>query len=437
MTSFNISGLSSGIDTASLISQLMTVAARPQTALKTQLSGLQSTVAAYQDINTKIAAVKTAADTLAGADAWAATAATSSDTSVVATGSTSAITGTSTTFTVNKVAKAQVSTVAIADASNAADIAAGIDVTDVNGLPHHIALTNGSAAGVAAAINSASVGVRAAVITTDTGTMLQLTSSTTGESGAFSISGLSAAAQTVTQAQNAKITVGDPSAGGYTVTSPTNTFANAIPGVTFTVSAEVADVTIGVNADATSISGAVKNLVTAVNSVLSTINTDTAQGSVLSGDRLMADVTQQMLGIVSAGSSGKSYSTAGISLTSTGSLTFDPVAFASAYAADPAATQAMVGTTMSAAYAKVGDNVSNSTTGTLTQAMKSDTDQESSLSKRIADWDTKLADQKLALTTRYAAMESALSKLKSQSAYLASMFDAMSSSSSSSSSSSN
>lgn len=436
-TSFNIAGLSSGIDTASLISQLMTVASRPQTALKTQLSGLQNVVSAYQDINTKLAAVKTAADTLASADTWAGTTATSSDKSVVASGSTAAITGTSTTFTVNKVAKAQVSTVAIANpASAATSVAAGIDLLDAQGhVATHVDLTDGSAAGVAAAINNKNAGVRAAVITSDTGTILQLTSTSTGEASAFGVSGLTAAAKPLTSAQNAQITVGDPLTGGYTVTSANNTFANAIPGVTFTVSAEVANVTIGVTADSTSISNAAKALVTAVNTALSTIASDTAQGSVLTGDRLMAGITQQLLGVVSSGSSGQSYSKAGISMTATGALTFDPVAFSAAYAADPTGAQAMVGKTLAAAYSTAADSLSNSTTGSLTRVIKDDTDQESTLTKSIAAWDIKLADQKDSLTARYAAMESALSKLKSQSAYLTSMFDAMSAQTSSSSSS--
>ena len=435
MTSFNIAGLSSGIDTASLISQLMTVASRPQTALKTQLSNLQGDVAAYQDINTKLAAVKTAADTLAGADAWAGTTATSSDKSVVATGSSSAVTGTSSTFTVSAVARAQVTTVAIADSAHAATLANGIDIIDANNAPHHVTITSESAAGVASAINNTpNIGVRAAVITTDSGTILQLTSTATGEASAFSVTGLTGTPKTLTPALNAKITVGDPTAGGYTVTSASNTFTNAIPGVTFTVSALAADVTIGVTADSTSISNAVKAMVTAVNSALSTIASDTAQASVLSGDRLLAGVTQQLLGIVSGGSSGASFSKAGVSLTATGALTFDPVAFASAYSLDPAGTQAMVGTTLAASYATAADSLSNSTTGSLTGVIKDDTDQESTLAKSIAAWDTKLANQKDSLTIRYAAMESALSKLKSQSAYLTSMFDAMSSQTSSSSS---
>ena len=89
---------------------------------------------------------------------------------------------------------------------------------------------------MAAAVNAANVGVRAALVNTDSGIVLQFTSTTTGTANAFSISGLDNTAADRVAAQNAQIAVGDPAAGGYTVSpASTNTFTNAIPGVTFSV----------------------------------------------------------------------------------------------------------------------------------------------------------------------------------------------------------
>ncbi len=81
MSTFAIAGLSSGIDTTSLISQLMTVAAQPQNALKTQLSNQQTLVSAYQSLNTKLQALQTAADAVNNPDTWTAAKASSSNTS--------------------------------------------------------------------------------------------------------------------------------------------------------------------------------------------------------------------------------------------------------------------------------------------------------------------------------------------------------------------
>ena len=71
MSAFSFSGLSSGIDTTSLISQLMTLAAQPQTALKTQLSTEQNVISTYQSINTKLTAFQAAADAVKNAGTWA------------------------------------------------------------------------------------------------------------------------------------------------------------------------------------------------------------------------------------------------------------------------------------------------------------------------------------------------------------------------------
>ena len=129
MSTFSISGLSSGIDTTSLISQLMTLAAQPQTALKNQLSTEQTVISAYQSINTKLTALQAAADAVNQASTWAATKASSSSTSVVAATNSSATAGSSTTFNVTRLAAAQISTVAISGAAVSTP-ANGIDIVD-------------------------------------------------------------------------------------------------------------------------------------------------------------------------------------------------------------------------------------------------------------------------------------------------------------------
>ena len=65
----SVSGLVSGMDTTTLISQLMQIEAQPQTQLKTQLASTQTDAAAYRDINTSFAALATAAGALTQAEA--------------------------------------------------------------------------------------------------------------------------------------------------------------------------------------------------------------------------------------------------------------------------------------------------------------------------------------------------------------------------------
>jgi flagellar hook-associated protein 2 len=420
MTSFNITGLSSGIDTSALITQLMTLAAAPQTALENQLSATQTELSAFQTLNTKLAAVKSAADTLALSSTWAATSATSSDTSILATGSSNALAGTATSFSVTAVAQAQTSTLALSDPNNAADSSAGLTLT-IGGTSTTLSLAGNAATDVVSAVNSANLGVRASIIATSTGSVLQFSSTASGTANSFDISGLSGSLQTLTAAQDASITVGSGPAA-YTVSSSTNTFANAIPGVTFSVSKLTANATISVATDATSISNAVSALVNATNDALKTIGAATGKGAVLAGDNTVSSLTQKLLGVISAGTSGKSFSTAGVGITSAGQLTFDAAAFASAYAKDPTGIQSMVRTGLATGLSTAGSNATDPGTGTLSQLITADNTQISSLTKQISAWDSKLATQKSTLEAKFAAMEAALSKLKSQSSFLTSVF---------------
>jgi len=437
MAGLSISGLSSGIDTQSVIQSLLAVAAAPQNALKTQLTTVQNQLSAYQSVNAKMAAVQSAANVLANASTWAATTATSSDPSIVATGSSSALSGTSTTFSVTALAQAQTSTATVADPANAATAANGLDLT-TGGATTHVDLSGNAASDVVSAINGANLGVRAALINVQGGgQVLQFTSTSSGADNSFSISGLNDSLTTMVAAQDASVTVGDPTNGGYTITSNTNTFVNAVPGVTFTVSKLTADpATISVTTDSNSVSKAVQSLVTAINSALGEINGDTGQGSALDGDSTVNMLTQQMLSVISYGtSSGKSFSEAGVDVTSNGTVTFDTAAFAAAYAKDPNAVQSMLQTSLASGFSAVANNATDSVSGSLTALINTDNTQITSLNKQISDWDTKLADQQTALTNKYAAMEAALSTMKSQSSFLTSAFASMTGQTTSSSSS--
>src|SRR3712207_4472034 len=76
--SASISGLASGLDTATIVSQLMQLEAIPQSRLKTQVTSHESAITKLQELNTKIAALFTKAEALSKPAGWAPVAATSS-----------------------------------------------------------------------------------------------------------------------------------------------------------------------------------------------------------------------------------------------------------------------------------------------------------------------------------------------------------------------
>jgi flagellar hook-associated protein 2 len=439
--SISLSGLLGGtagqIDTTSLINSLMTAAALPQTQLQDQLSSVENVVSAYQSVNTKLSALQSAAQAVTDPTLWTSTTASSSATSVVATSTGAAAIG-STTFSVTALAGTQVSTVAVDSNGNVVnDPSTGFTIT-VGGVDHQLSsLASGQPADVAKAINGANLGVRASVVDTDQGQVLQLTSAKSGAANAFTLSNdFTTTPQTVTAARDAQVTVGDPNAGGYTVSSSSNTFTSLIPGVTFSVSALQSNVSITVTNDSQSISDKVAALVKAANAAVAEVSNDSGQGAILQG---RSDVRTIAIGIASAVSSGTTAGASlkpyGIDMDSTGQLSFDADAFAAAYAADPAGTQAAVSgafaTHLDTAAAAAVDPVS----GSVTQELTSLNTQEKNLNSSIDDWTTRLGQIKDNLTTKYTAMETALAKLQSQQTYLTSMFASITKSSDSSSSS--
>ena len=224
----------------------------------------------------------------------------------------------------------------------------------------NISVGGGSLSSVVSAINNAGVGVTANALQVGANSYaLELTSngtgtgsSTTMDAQAFAGSGLGTLL-TTTAAQNAVVSVGGT--GGYQVTSQSNNLSGLLPGVTINlVSVSAAPVTVTVSPDGSSVADDVQALVSAANQLLSTISTDTAYNTqtktagTLNGDPSLNGLAQQVLAAVgeavgtsAAGSDGTAGESAGLAITSQGTVTFNQTAFEAAYAKNPSAVQAM------------------------------------------------------------------------------------------------
>jgi flagellar hook-associated protein 2 len=243
----------------------------------------------------------------------------------------------------------------------------------------NVSVGGGSLSSVVSAINNAGVGVTANALQVGTNSYaLELTSngtgtgsSTTMDGQAFAGSGLGALL-TTTAAQNAVVSVGGT--GGYQVTSQSNNLTGLLPGISINlVSVSAAPVTITVSPDGSSVADDVQALVSAANQLLSTISTDTAYNTQtktagpLNGDPSLNGLAQQVLaaigeavGTSAAGSDGTAGESAGLAITSQGTVTFNQAAFEAAYAKNPSAVQAMFteGGTFSAALPGYAGQVS-------------------------------------------------------------------------------
>jgi flagellar hook-associated protein 2 len=224
----------------------------------------------------------------------------------------------------------------------------------------NLSVGSGSLASVVTAINGAGIGVTAnALQVAPNSYALELTSNGTGtgssttiDSSAFAGSGLGTLL-TTTAAQNALVSVGGT--GGYQVTSQTNALSGLLPGITINLqSVSSTPVTVSVTADGSSVANTVQSLVSAANQLLSTISADTAFNSQtktagpLNGDPSLTTLAQQVLAAVGeavgrsgAGSDGTAGESAGLAITSQGTITFNQTAFEAAYAKNPTAVQSM------------------------------------------------------------------------------------------------
>lgn len=453
-----VDGLVSGLDTTTIINQLMSIQSVPQTRLKTTLSATQTQLTALQNVNTGMSALAKAAEALTRASAWNPASATSSSTDVTATAAPGAARG-STRFSVTSLASGQ-SSVSSATYGSLSDTSAftpgqAFEIRTSSSTMTPVSSANGSVQSLVDSINAVNAGVRAtAVRVSDSQYRLQITSLAEGASSAFTLTGPGGDATTglplatVTKPSDAVVHVGDADAG-YDVQSSSNTIEGLLPGLTVRLTGVAKDVTVSTATDDATITASAKAMVDAANAVLGTLKAVTAGGTVnadgkrtgagaLAGDTATKALAGQIISAVAGGSAGRSFSQVGIATTREGTLTFDAKVFAAALAKDPAATQALFSNAVAATAATgttpevaavpgtgVADLVNrisgaaSGSTGTISDAIGGRNRTISDLTTRISSWDTRLASQKAALSKQYSALETALGKLKNQSTWLA------------------
>ncbi len=272
----SVSGLISGLDTASIIQQMMSIERRPINLLQQQMSEAEAKKSAFGVINTSLLALKTAVDELARETAWSAKTAAVSDESVVSATVSSATADGTYTFTVSQLAQAtQLSSNGYADSDTAPVGAGQFDLT-VAGVTDTI--TVGAADtldNVAQAINDKDMGVTAVVINTGSGAtpyQLILSSDDTGLANATSVSNNTTglAFTEISQAKNAAIQFGQDSP--ILVESATNTITGLAPGLTLDLKATSATpVTVTVSLDTEGIIEKAEDFVAKYNAVQDSI----------------------------------------------------------------------------------------------------------------------------------------------------------------------
>jgi flagellar hook-associated protein 2 len=359
MSGIRLTGLASGLDTDGIITQLMSVEATGRSRIQLRQAAAQARQDGIKDVQSKVNAVKSAAEALRSVATWTPSqAASSSSTSTVAVRTTGAAgpggyavnvtkmasadqhtygTGawtppaTATTYTINNADSSPRTTV---------DVAAGASLDDV--------------------VTAFNAKTDSGVIAVNAGGKLVLAARETGAAKQFSVTGLTEDATLAQPGQDAEFSI-----GSATFKRPTNVVGDALAGLELTLKGTgTSFVTVDTPAlDDAAVAKQVQSFVDAYNTLLESTRakvtekkvpdattTTQAKRGALFGDNGL----QEMLGAL-RGSIGSDLAALGISTGAAsgetkfsadavaGKLTFDKVAFQAQLDKDPVGVQRTLG----------------------------------------------------------------------------------------------
>jgi flagellar hook-associated protein 2 len=366
----SVTGLSSGLDTNKIVTQLMALEQAPLTRMQARVTAYQSQVSAWTAIRTKLSALQTAAAALSNSsDIGAMVSATTSSPAAVASVTGSPAVG-AVSFTIDQLATVHQAAAASTFSSGTALVGAGTFSLTVGSTTTSLTTTSGTTLSqLAAQINASNAGVGAAVVGVDPSTSrLVLTAKASGAAAAFTASGTQASLATfnlLQQGKDAIIKIG--ATNGISLSRPSNQISDVISGLTISLTATTAadaPVTVTVAQDPASVVKAVQGMVDAYNAAYSSLKQYTAydattkSAGLLLGDpaaggmlgRLNQVLADQVKGL---GGSYTSAGSIGISMQADGTFALDQSKLTGALAADPRAVTNLLARSGSAADTRI------------------------------------------------------------------------------------
>jgi len=451
--SISSAGIGSGLDVNSIVSQLVAAErAATDKQISAQTSALNAKAGAYNSIKQALTNLQNATQALQGVNsAFNSFSASSSDNTVfTATASTSAAAGSydiqvGALATAQKLASTGFSSTASAIGTGALTLSVGGKAFTIN-----VDSTNNTPAQLVAAINddASNTGLTASLVSADDGTHIIFQSNTTGADNAITITSSGGDGRhnalsydpansntqltQLTAAKSASVTI-----DGYSYTSDSNQFSDAIPGVTISLASAEPGTTLQLNvaSNTKGIDSAMQAFVHAYNAVASVIgnatayNADSNTASALTGDAMATQALSQLRGAMmsmTAGSSGgvRSVFDLGITTNSDGTLSLDTDKLNTALATNATAAQNLFSTsgalgtslgTMFTGYLSAGGLFDTKNTALQTQL--------TDLSKQEDTLNTRMNDLTALYTKQYNALDTLMAQMSSTSAFLTNQFD--------------
>lgn len=318
--SIQATGIGSGLDVESIVTQLMAIERQPIDRLSSKKTLVDAQVSAYGSLKSKISTFQTAMAGLSSASKFQVFTGQSNDESLfTATADSNASVG---SYNVNVVELAQRDKIASkAYTDKGSVIGEGTLSFSVGTESFNVVVdsTNNTVAKLRDSINNApdNTGVTASIVTDDAGAHLVLTSNDTGLDNALTVSavdsdgvntddsGLSSLAYdtgagvvhraAITSALDAVVEI-----DGFTVTSASNVISGALEGVSITAKAKGAS-TIDVNRDDAAITAAVQSFADSYNALRTELTNQRKKGGTLEADSTVLAIESQLSGILNSG----------------------------------------------------------------------------------------------------------------------------------------
>jgi flagellar hook-associated protein 2 len=437
MASISSLGVGSGLDIASLVSQLVSAERAPtqnrisgsQSRISVQLSAIGTFKGALSDVRTKLEALQTGA--LATLKATSP-----KDQTFTASAGGTAVAG---DYGIEVVALAQAhKLVSAPQVGGAGTVLANGDIEiDVGGEAFTVTLSDGNntLADLRRMINDASdnTGVSATIVNEAGGARLLLSAKQTGLDQQISVTGMAFAEQQA--AADAHIRV-----EGFDYYSGSNTVSDAIDGVTLSLRAAEPGVThaLAVSHDAEAAQKAITAFVNSYNAAINTINSltkydaDKRQASALTGDSTVRGAIQALRRVLGDGNDSgamRFLSDIGVASQTNGTLKLDTTALTDALSSDRGAVASLLAgengyaeRLMSVLDGVVGDDSQvTARTDSLQSQLKSLEKQQEALDVRMERVESRYRAQFTALDTLIAQMNTTSSYLTQQLASIANL----------------
>ena len=439
-------GLATGLDTSSIIDQLMELERRPLSLLEKDKTWLNSRLQAFTELDTKLKSFADGIRELGDANTLLQRSIRqSSDALLTARVDSNAQAGAS--YQVEVVSLAQVQKSVSAGVASKTDAVFGTGTLSLtlDGTPHTIDIGDGqnSLTGIMNAINTADLGVRASIINDGSATPFRLvltgndpaksfTLDATGLTGGTVALDLGAPVQQATRAHIRVDTID--------IYSDSNTLTEAIPGVTLDLTrAEVGTLTsLNVGIDRDSIKATIEAFAKGYNEVVGFITSQSAmngaKGGVLGGDSGIGTIKRRLQTMLTQplGNSGV--------FTALSQLGFETRKDGTLKVNEKTLNAAIDGNLDSVVSLLAGENGLDGIAGQFQDYLGSLTDSVSGLLKgrkdsidsnlrrldtRITSMEMRLEKRQQMLERQFSAMESLISGLNAQSSYLSQQMTAI------------